>query len=127
MRYLTLSEVMYLHRRIVEATGGAEGLRDPAALSSALAQPRATFGSTDLHATLLEKAAALCFSLVANHPFVDGNKRVAHAAMEVFLNLNGIEITASAEDQEELMLSLASGTASRAELLRWLVRNTGQA
>jgi death-on-curing protein len=118
---------MYLHRRIVETTGGAQGLRDPAALSSALAQPRATFESADLHATLLEKAAALCFALVANHPFVDGNKRTAHAAMEVFLTLNGTEIAASTEEQEELMLSLASGTASRADLLRWLVRNTRQA
>jgi death-on-curing protein len=124
MRYLTLPEVVYLHRRIVETTGGSDGLRDPGGLSSALAQPRATFERADLHPTLLEKAAALGFSLVRNHPFVDGNKRVAHAAMEVFLALNGVEVESSIEDQEELMLALAVGRATRADLLLWLERNT---
>jgi death-on-curing protein len=93
-RYLTLGEVVELHRRLLAATGGAPGIRDLAVLESAVAQPEATFGSVDLYPTLAEKAAALCSSLVQGHPFVDGNKRVAHAAMETFLVLNGIEIDA---------------------------------
>jgi death-on-curing protein len=84
MRYLTLSEVLELHRRIIGQSGGSSGLHDLGALESALSQPLASFDGEDLHSSLLEKAAALAFSLVNNHPFVDGNKRLAHAAMEVF-------------------------------------------
>lgn len=89
MRYLTLGEVVELHRRLLATTGGARGIRVLGSLESALAQPKATFDGADLHPTLADKAAALGFALVANHPFVDGNKRVGHAAMEVFLVLNG--------------------------------------
>jgi hypothetical protein len=86
MRYLTLGEVVTLHRAVVAATGGAEGLRDLGALESALAQPKATFDAVDLYPTVIGKAASLAFSLAMNHPFVDGNKRIAHAAMAVFLD-----------------------------------------
>ena len=85
MRYLSLGEVVNLHQALLAQTGGASGIRDLGGLESALAQPRATFGGTDLHPTVIDKAAALAFSLTMNHPFVDGNKRVSHAAMEVFL------------------------------------------
>lgn len=85
MRYLTLGEVVDLHRAVIETAGGASGIRDLGALESALAQPRASFGGVDLHTSLTDKAAALCFSLVNNHPFVDGNKRLGHAATETFL------------------------------------------
>ena len=77
-RYLTLAEVVDLHRRLLKAAGGAPGIRDLNALEAAIAQPKATFGGTDLYPTLVEKAAALCLSLVLDHPFVDGNKRVGH-------------------------------------------------
>lgn len=120
MRYLTLGEVVALHRAILESSGGATGIRDLGALESALAQPRASFGGIDLHATLSAKAAALAFSLALNHPFVDGNKRVAHAAMEVFLVLNGHEITATVDEQERLMLDLAAGLITREELAIWV-------
>ena len=93
MRYLTLGEVVDLHRRLLQATGGAPGIRDFAALESAIAQPRAAFGGVDLYPTMVEKAAALALSLVQGHPFVDGNKRVGHAAMETFLVLNGTGLT----------------------------------
>jgi death-on-curing protein len=89
-----LGEVVDLHRRLLQATGGTSRIRDFGALESAVAQPKATFGGVDLYPTLVEKAVALCFSLVQGHPFVDGNKRVGHAAMETFLVLNGTEIDA---------------------------------
>ena len=92
MRYISLSEVLELHRRIIEESGGSTGLRDLGGLESAIAQPHMTFGGRDLYPTLIEKAAALCFSLVQNHPFIDGNKRVGHAAMEVMLILNGYDV-----------------------------------
>jgi death-on-curing protein len=120
MRYLTLAEVVELHRRLLEVTGGAPGVRDLGALESAAAQPRATFEGADLYPTLLEKAAALCFSLVQDHPFVDGNKRVGHAAMETLLVLNGAEIDATTAKQEQLMLDLAAGRIGRSRLTDWL-------
>jgi len=93
MQYLSLGHVLQLHRAVVGATGGDHRVRDLAALESALAQPRMTFGGEDLYPTVAQKAAALAHSLVGNHPFVDGNKRVGHAAMEVFLILNGYELS----------------------------------
>lgn len=120
MRYLTLGEVVTLHRRVVDQSGGAKGIRDLGLLESALAQPKATFDSTDLHPTIIEKAAALGFALAANHPFVDGNKRIGHAAMEVFLLLNGFEIDATVDEQERLMLDIAAGQRHRNELVDWL-------
>jgi len=120
MRSLTLGEVIELHRQVLAATGGAAGIRDLSLLESALAQPATTFAGQDLHPSLIDKAAALAFSLVANHPFVDGNKRIGHAAMEVFLVLNGYQIQASIGDQERLMLDLASGTLDREQLAAWL-------
>lgn len=120
MRYLTLGEVVELHRRVLQGGGGAPGMRDLGALDSAIAQPKAMFGGADLYPTVVEKAAALCFSLVQNHPFVDGNKRVAHAAMETFLVLNGMEIEAGIDDQERLMLDLAASRIDRPRLIDWL-------
>jgi death-on-curing protein len=120
MRYLTLGEVVALHRGVIRATGGAAGVRDLRALESAVAQPRATFGGDDLYPGLVEKTASLGFSLVMNHPFVDGNKRAGHAAMETFLVLNGSELDAAIDEQERIMLDLAAGRLSRDELIHWL-------
>ncbi|HEY9497573.1 MAG TPA: type II toxin-antitoxin system death-on-curing family toxin [Terrimesophilobacter sp.] len=120
MRYLGLSEVVELHRRLLEQTGGAAGIRDLGALESALAQPKMALAGLDLYPTLADKAAALCFSLVGNHPFVDGNKRVGHAATETFLVLNGAEIDAHLDEQERVMLDLAAGRIDRGQLADWL-------
>ena len=120
MRYLGLSEVVELHRRLLEQTGGAAGIRDLGALESALAQPKMALAGLDLYPTLADKAAALCFSLVGNHPFVDGNKRVGHAATETFLVLNGAEIDAGLDEQERVMLDLAAGRIDRGQLADWL-------
>ena len=79
-----------------------------------------TLGGVKLYPTAVEKAAALGFSLVMNPPFVDGNKRIGHAAMETFLVLNGYEIVASTDEQERVMLDLAAGRLGRAELSEWL-------
>lgn len=120
MRYLSLREVLELHDAILSRSGGATGVRDLGVLESALAQPRTTFDGEDLHPTLTGKCAALGYSLTLNHPFVDGNKRVAHAAMEVFLLLNGLELVGSVEEHERLMLDLAAGNLTREALAVWL-------
>ena len=120
MRYLSLYEILELHDRIIEITGGAKGVRDIRALESAINQPRQTFDRTDLYLDIIAKAAVLCFLLVMNHPFVDGNKRIGHAAMETFLVLNGFEIEASIDDQERIILDLSSGKLNREEFTSWL-------
>jgi len=120
VRYLALNEVLALHGQVMAQPGGAVGILNLPALESALAQPRMTFGGDDLYPTLVEKAAALGYSLIQNHPFVDGNKRTGHAAMEVFLVLNGFEIQAAVDVQERVMLQVAAGEMTREEFTDWL-------
>lgn len=120
MRSLTLGEVIDLHQRVIEETGGAVGVRDLSALKAAVSLPRVTFDGRDLYPSIVEKAAALCFSLVMNHPFLDGNKRTAHAALEVTLVLNGLELSAPIDEQEEVFLALAGGSLRRSEFVAWV-------
>ena len=119
MRWLTLAEVLDLHRRLIEQSGGRAGLRDIGLLEASLAQPRQTFGGTDLYPGVVAKAAALGFSLIQNHPFIDGNKRVGHAAMEVSLLLNGVELVATADESESVVLAFASGELDGAVFMAW--------
>jgi death-on-curing protein len=117
---LSLHEVLALHRRALETSGGMDGIRDLGALHSALMQPYMTFGGHDLYATIVDKATALCFSLVMNHPFIDGNKRVGHASLEALLMLNGMEISAPVDEQEGMILGLAGGRTSRTDFASWV-------
>jgi len=120
MRYLGLGDILELYRRIMEETGGATGVRDINGLQSALAQPRITFEGNDLYPSVAAKAAALGFSLIMNHPFLDGNKRVGHAAMELFLLMNGQEIAAPVDEQQATILRVAKGEIRREQFLNWL-------
>ncbi|MEB3293234.1 MAG: type II toxin-antitoxin system death-on-curing family toxin [Synechococcales bacterium] len=120
IHHLTNAEVMAIHHRILQQSGGTQGLRDLGTLKSALAQPMMTFGGEDCYPTVIDKAAALGFSLVMNHPFVDGNKLTGHAAIEIFLVMNGWEIVASVDDQEAIMVSLAAGSIQREGFTQWL-------
>lgn len=107
-------------RRLLASSGGATGIRDLGALESAVSQPHTSFGGQDLYPDVAAKAAVLCFSLVMNHPFIDGNKRVGHAAMETFLLLNGFEINSEVDEQEKIILSLAAGQFDRNNFVLWL-------
>ena len=122
-RTLSLREILTLHERIAASSGGGIGVRDLGLLESAIAQPRQSFDGADLYPSILDKAAALGFSLVSNHPFVDGNKRVGHAALEVFLMLNGYELEASVDEQERIILAVAAGDMSREEFSVWVERH----
>ena len=119
-KLLTLNQILRQHAKIIAQSGGGTGIRDYAGLESAVAQPEMSFGGEDLYPTVVEKAAALGFSLVMNHPFVDGNKRIGQIAMETTLLLNGYEINASVDEQEAVILSLAAGELSREEFTEWL-------
>lgn len=120
IRYLTLAEVIELHSGILEQVAGSGGIRDMGALESAISQPRMTFGGEELYPTIIEKSSALGFSIVMNHPFVDGNKRAGHAAMEIFLVLNRLEIKAAVDEQEQVILALAAGEFDRDAFTNWL-------
>jgi len=119
VRHLSVAEVLTLHRLIMEQAGTTSLLRDLGALESAVAQPRHGFGGDDLYPTLAAKAGALGFSLIKNHPFLDGNKRVGHAAIVAFL-LNGQRLVATVDEAERIILGVASGEISREELVNWI-------
>jgi len=124
MRHLSISEILDLHERLLADSGGASGVRDLGALESAVGQPHASFGGQDLYPDLIAKAAALCYSLAMNHPFVDGNKRIGHAAMETFMLLNGREIECDVDEQERVILQLAAGDLSRNAFTEWVRLHT---
>ena len=119
-RYLTIEEVLDLHAMVLQQSGGMPGVLDLNALDSAIAQPAMAFGGQDLYPTTADKAAALGYSLVMNHPFFDGNKRIGHAAMETFLMLNGHELNAGSDEQEKVILELAAGQMNRADFTDWV-------
>lgn len=118
--YLSVEQVLELHRLQLRRFGGAGGLRNRGALEAAVARPQATFGGDDLYPDLASKAAALLHSLVQNHAFVDGNKRVGAMATELFLLANEQEIEAADEELEELVLSVARGELSAEAVAIWI-------
>jgi death-on-curing protein len=124
MRLLTFDEVLTLYYRIIRDTGGAAGILNESAIKSALAQARMTFDGIDLYPTIIEKASAIGHSLVSNHPFLDGNKRIGHAVMEAVLLRNGYEIVATVDAQEEIILNIAKGELNRRALSEWLAAHT---
>ena len=121
MRYLTLRELLALHRRIMKQAGAEAIILHPDALESALAAPRMTFGGEELYPTIGDKAAALAYSLILNHTFLVGNKRTGHAAMEVFLLLNGYELRAPVHEQESTLLAVAAGDLRRDQFTEWVL------
>jgi death-on-curing protein len=120
MRYLTVGEVLEIYSQVMKQSSGGFGIRELGALESAVAQPRMTFNGDELYPTIVEKASALGFSLIQNHPFIDGNKRAGHAAMESFLMFNGYEISANADEQVDVILGVASGKIDRNTFTEWL-------
>lgn len=116
-------KVKLLHQLMAEATGGSIGLRDEGLLDSALESAFATFDGVELYPTKEEKAAKLAFSLVSNHAFVDGNKRIGVYVMLSFLEINGIRIDASDDDVVHLGLGIADGTMKYEEILSWITEH----
>lgn len=114
--FLTLAEVLEIHRDQIDRYGGDPNVRDEGLLRSAVAMPAATFDGQFLHADLFAMAAAYLFHLVQNHPFVDGNKRAGAVAAIVFLELNGIELDASEDELEALVLSTAQSQTDKAAI-----------
>ena len=116
-------KVLLLHNLITEETGGDPNIRDFALLDSALESAFQTFGGEELYPTKEEKAAKLGFSLISNHAFVDGNKRIGMYVMMTFLEVNGIKIEPDVDDVARVGIAVASGEMSYEELLEWIKDN----
>lgn len=116
MRYLTREQVLRIHARVLAAHGGSDGIRDLGMLDAALQMPESTFDGKLLHPDIPAAAAAYLFHLCQNHPFIDGNKRVATMAMYAFIKSNGYELTLDNDELADLVLALASGNLNKKEL-----------
>ena len=118
--YLSLAQVLALHRLEIRRFRGSAGLRERGSLEAAHARPQMTFAGEDLYPDVESEAAALMHSLVMKHPFVDGNKRTGAAVAELFLNLNGVELEADDDDLVAMTLSVARGELNAEALAIWL-------
>ena len=121
MKTLSKRQILLLHRQLIEQTGGSDGIRDEGLLDSAMAAPFQSFDNADAYPSLQQKAARLCFGLVKNHPFIDGNKRIGAHAMLVFLAVNGVELTYTQTQLSDIILQGAADEKDYPDLLDWLL------
>lgn len=124
MIILKKEQVISIHSILIKRSGGLDGVRDNNLLESALQAPFQTFGGDELYPTIQKKAACLCYGLVNNHSFIDGNKRIGILAMMTFLQLNGMSVDCTDDELIQLGLGLASGKVSQEELFKWIVTQT---
>jgi len=121
--FLSLENILTIHARMIAEFGGAEGVADRGMLESAVAMPTASFAGRFLHRSLPAMAAAYLFHICKNHPFLDGNKRTAVVAAEIFLNINGVQLDVSNEDLKQLCLGVAAGEISKEEAATFFERH----
>lgn len=121
MIILTKEQIISMHELLIERTGGLNGVKDYGLLESAINNPFQTFMGKELYPTIQRKAANLCYSLINNHAFNDGNKRIGILAMLTFLELNGIVIDCSDDELVSLGLNIASGKFTQKDILNWIV------
>lgn len=122
MTVFTNDKVLYLHEMLIAETGGSPELRDIGLLDSAVKGAYATFDRQELYPTKLEKAARIGFSLISNHAFVDGNKRIGMFIMLIYLELNGMSVVAQNQDVIDAGLAVAAGRMGYDDLLAWVRR-----
>ena len=126
VHFIPKEVVLTIHADLLQRYGGESGLRDVGLLESALAQPKMTFDGKYVHKTLFDKTAAYGFHVCKNHPFVDGNKRVAFVLMNIFLQRNGWEIVSPEEEAYRMMMNLASGKLTKTRLSSWLKEHSSK-
>ena len=120
MIILTTDEVVAIHEKLVASTGGSPGIRDIGLLESAVLGCAQTFGGEDIYPTVVEKAARMAFSLCKNHPFVDGNKRVAVTALLVILRMNNVSLQFTQQELITLGLGIADGSIDYEDIVVWV-------
>lgn len=120
MMLLTLEEILVLHSKLIERTGGSDGLRDRGLLESAIYSANASFDGVEIYPTCIEKAARLAYSLTNNHAFVDGNKRIGIFVMLMTLKLNDVSIIYTQAELVALGLGIADGSLDYDAILAWI-------
>ena len=123
---IEVEEIEQIHKILIEFFGGSQGIRDLSALKSALARPFQTFEKSDLHSTIVSKAAALIESILINHPFIDGNKRTGYVAMRSFLISNGLDIEATQDEKYQFVVNIASGKIRLEEIKEWIANHLAE-
>jgi death-on-curing protein len=119
VKYLSPEQVLFIHSRLIDATGGSHGILDIGLLQSAVSRPKATFEGKDLYPDVFRKAAALMESLTGNHPFIDGNKRTAISSTAIFLGMNGYRLETTQKELERFTLAVAIGQVQFDDIAAW--------
>jgi len=117
---MNIEDVISIHKILIERFGGTPGIRDKAGLESALQRPHSTFDQTDLYKSIEEKSAALIESMLINHPFVDGNKRIGYTLFRLMLLNNGKDISANEDRKYQFVIDIASGELKYDSILDWV-------
>ena len=120
MIYLTQNQILKLHDKIINEFGSIHGIRNEASLQSALANPLQTFAGLDLYPTIFDKAVQLCFGVIKNHPFLDGNKRLGLHLMLILIHINGLKIEIAHDKLIDIIFKVADGTFNRQDFLQAL-------
>ena len=123
MIWISAEDVILIHSRVIEGSGGLDGLRDRDGLEAAVSAPMQTFDGKELYPTDLEKIARLGFGLASNHAFVDGNKRIGAMMTQLLLKWNGYDLTLHTGELADMFIAIAAGTAKEKDLLDWITRH----
>ena len=120
MEYITIEYILKLHKKMIDATGGLDGIRNIELLKLAVENSKVTFGGTDLYPMVEDKCASVCYSIISNHAFIDGNKRIGLYVMLILLEYNGIRIIFSQEELIDLGLDIAKGKLKQQDIVKWI-------
>ena len=123
MIWISAEDVILIHSRVIEGSGGLDGLRDRDGLEAAVSAPMQTFDGKELYPTDLEKIARLGFGLASNHAFVDGNKRIGAMMTQLLLKWNGYDLTLHTGELADMFIAIADGTSKEKDLLDWIHRH----
>ena len=120
MIWITTDDVLQIHSRVIQHSGGMDGLRDRASLEAAISAPMQSFGGQDLYPTIVEKIARLGYGLASNHAFVDGNKRIGAMMTQLLLKWNGFQMSLCSGELADMFIAIADGSAKESDLLDWI-------
>lgn len=123
MIWITADDVIQIHSRVIQRSGGMDGLRDRAGLEAAISAPMQSFGGQDLYPTPVEKIARLGYGLASNHAFVDGNKRIGAMMTQLLLKWNGFQMSLCSGELADMFIAIADGSAGESDLLAWIQRH----
>ena len=123
MIWITADDVIQIHSRVIQRSGGMDGLRDRAGLEAAISAPMQSFGGQDLYPTTVEKIARLGYGLASNHAFVDGNKRIGAMMTQLLLKWNGFQMSLRSGELADMFIAIADGSAGESDLLAWIQRH----